>query len=90
MGPASAYFRESWNNQIHNMQLRTVLLLFTLPYALILDQYTISPLKKIAECQKDDFSQLAALIEAWRNGKEHELRFIKVAVRCFPKCLVTR
>jgi hypothetical protein len=72
------------------MQLRTMLLLFTLPYAHALNQYTISPLKKIAECQKDDFSQLAALIEAWRNGKEHELRFIQVAVRCFPKCLVTR
>jgi hypothetical protein len=66
------------------MQLHTILLLFTRPYALALERYTTSPLSKIKACRKDDQSQLAALIQAWRYDKEQELRFVKVAVRSTP------
>ena len=55
-----------------------VLFACTWPYYRTLHQYTLHPIRAIAECH--DEATLAQLVQQWRTSKGYEMQFVQIAV----------
>ncbi len=65
-------------NKFKGTLFSLALFVVTWPYYRTLHQYTLNPIRAIAECR--DELELARLVEHWRVGKENEMQFVRVAV----------